>query len=337
MLKMPNLLTPIKIREKNFKNRIVMPPMATKLATTKGEVTEPLIEHYKERSKYLGMLIVEHTYVAPTGKANPNQLGIYSDRLIEGLKRLAETIKGEETVAIIQINHAGGRAVKEIIGETPIAPSKVKLPNIEEEPREMTYRDIKEIKKAFVDAAIRAIKAGFDGVEIHGAHGFLLNQFTSPITNKRLDAYGGTFEKRIRLPLEITDEIRKKIGKDKLLLYRLGADDMMPGGITIRDSIKLAKKLEDKGVDIMDVSGGLIRSRPPNLTGQGYFVPLAEKIKKTINIPVIGVGGIRDPKYADKIIREERVDFIAVGRAMLNDPRWAQKAIRELRDKTKRG
>jgi len=326
-----DLSTPIEIRGFKIRNRIVLPPMATELATEKGEVTDEMIKHYDERSKAPGIVIVEHAYVMLNGKASLKQLGIYSDELISGLSRLAETIKKNGAVALIQLNHAGGRTSSSIIGEKPIAPSRIKIPPLTEEPREITLQDIINIKEAFKKAAERAVKAGFDGVEIHGAHGFLLNQFFSPITNKRLDAYGGTLEKRMRLPLEIVRDVREIIGEKKILSYRLGADDLMAGGITIKDSIKMALKLEEEGVDIINVSGGLCGSRPPQLTGQGYFIPQAEEIKRNVKIPVIGVGGIRDPDYANELVKMGKVDMVAVGRAMLENPKWAEEALKRVR------
>ncbi|MCS7364684.1 MAG: NADH:flavin oxidoreductase [archaeon GB-1867-035] len=329
---MQSLLSTLKVRGFQLKNRIVMPPMATELATEEGHVTDELIEHYVNRCKYLGLLIIEHSYVSIEGKISPRQLGIYNDKLIDGLKQLVNEVHKYMKPVVIQINHGGGKASSKITGIKPIAPSPIMVPGGVEEPKEMTLEDIERVLEAFEKAAKRAIEAGFDGVEIHGAHGFLLNQFTSPITNKRLDAYGRTMEGRFRFPLEVVEKIRKVIG-NKLLLYRLGADDMMPGGLTIKESRIFAAKLESLGVDIIDVSGGLCGSRPAHLTGQGYFIPLAEKIREVVEIPVIGVGGIKDPEFADKVIREGRVDLVAIGREMLRDPKWAEKAVNKLKGK----
>jgi len=309
-----------------------MPPMATELATEEGHVTDELIEHYVNRCKYLGLLIIEHSYVSIEGKISPRQLGIYNDKLIDGLKQLVNEVHKYMKPVVIQINHGGGKASSKITGIKPIAPSPIMVPGGVEEPKEMTLEDIERVLEAFEKAAKRAIEAGFDGVEIHGAHGFLLNQFTSPITNKRLDAYGRTMEGRFRFPLEVVEKVRKVIG-NKLLLYRLGADDMMLGGLTIKESRIFAAKLESLGVDIIDVSGGLCGSRPAHLTGQGYFIPLAEKIREVVEIPIIGVGGIKDPEFADKVIREGRVDLVAIGREMLRDPKWAEKAVNKLKGK----
>jgi NADPH2 dehydrogenase len=179
-------------------------------------------------------------------------------------------------------------------------------------------------------AAGRAMRAGFDGVEVHGAHGFLLNQFFSPLTNRRRDKYGGSSDRRMRFPLEVVGKVREQVG-GRLLLYRLGSDDLDVAGTRIEDSQKFAVKLEEAGVDIIDVSGGLCGSRPEQLQGrQGYFTPQAQQIRKVVDLPVIGVGGIREPEFADKLIKEGVVDLVAVGRALLKDPDWAMKVNKTL-------
>ncbi|MDH5461422.1 MAG: tRNA-dihydrouridine synthase, partial [Candidatus Bathyarchaeota archaeon] len=177
----------------------------------------------------------------------------------------------------------------------------------------------------------RAMKAGFDGVEVHGAHGFLLNQFFSPLANRRRDRYGGSLENRMKFPLQVVEKVKERIG-GRLLLYRLGSDDLDPEGTKIEDSKKFAVKLEEAGVDIIDVSGGLCGSRPTQLQNrQGYFIPQAQQIKETVNVPVIGVGGITEPEYANSLIQRGRVDLVAVGRALLKDPDWAINAFKTLK------
>jgi len=206
----------------------------------------------------------------------------------------------------------------------PVAPSP------DGSARELRIEKIEALVEAFAKAAERAMRAGFDGVEVHGAHGFLLNQFFSPLANRRRDKYGGSLENRMRFPLEVVERVKEKVG-GRLLLYRLGSDDLDPAGIKIEDSKKFAVKLEQAGVDIIDVSGGLCGSRPAQFEDrQGYFIPQAQQIKKTVNIPVIGVGGITEPEYADTVIQEEKIDLVAVGRALLKDPDWATKAIKTL-------
>lgn len=321
---MAGLLDPLELRGIRLKNRVVMPPMHTGLATGKGSVTSRLIEHYVRRSKALGLLIVEHSYVSLDGKLSKKQLGIYDDKLVKGLKKLSDSVHAVGTPVVIQINHAGSRTTMEVTGMQPVAPSP------SENARELRIKEIEALAEEFAIAAERAMKAGFDGVEIHGAHGFLLNQFFSPLTNQRRDRYGGSLENRMSFPLEVAAKVKEKVG-GKLLLYRLGADDLDPAGTRIEDSQRFAVRLEEAGVDIIDVSGGLGGSRPEQLQSrQGYFIPQARQIKKAVGVPVVGVGGITEPQYADKLIRERRVDLIAVGRELLKDPDWALKAIETL-------
>ena len=318
------LLDPLEVKGLILKNRIVMPPMHTGLATTEGAVTDRLVEHYVSRSKALGLVIIEHSYVSLAGKLSEKQLGIHDDGLVSGLERLSSNIHATGTPVVIQINHAGRSASMDLTGMQPLAPSP------SENARELLVEEIEAVTEAFTVAAERAIKAGFDGVEVHGAHGFLLNQFFSPLANRRQDEYGGSLEKRMRFPLEVVRSVRRRIG-GRLLLYRLGSDDMDPAGTRIEDSERFTVKLEEAGIDIIDVSGGLCGSRPEGLQGkQGYFVPQAQQIKQVIDMPVIGVGGIVDAKYAERLVREERVDLVAVGRELLKDLDWAKKARRTL-------
>jgi len=318
------LLNPLEVKGLKLKNRIVMPPMHTGLATTEGAVTNNLIEHYVRRSNALGLLIVEHSYVSLDGRLSERQLGIYDDHLVSGLEKLSSSIHETGAPAVIQINHAGKSASMKIIGARPIAPS----PNGYY--RKLRADKIEALTEAFALAAERAMRAGFDGVEVHGAHGFLLNQFFSPLTNRRRDKYGGSLENRMRFPLEVVEMVKEKAG-GRLLLYRLGSDDLDSAGTQIEDSQKFAAKLEEAGVDIIDVSGGLCGSSPAQFqNGQGYFIPQARQIKEVIDIPVIGVGGITEPEYANKLIQEGQVDLVAVGRGLLEDPDWAIEAIKTL-------
>ena len=315
------LSDPLTIKGLTLKCRIVMPPMATGFATKQGTATRSLVEHYVRRAKALGLIIVEHSYVSLQGKLSERQLGIDDDGLIPGLKKLVQNVHAMGTPIAAQINHAGARTTQEITGMPPVAPSAA------EGVRELQVGEIEEISCAFAVAAERAMKAGFDGVEVHGAHGFLLNQFFSPLTNRRSDKYGGSLENRMRFPLEVVEKIREVV-RGKILMYRLGADDLDPAGTRIADSKRFGLKLQDAGVDVIDVSGGVCGSRPEKLQGiQGYFVPQAHQIREVVNVPVVGVGGIEDPAYADRLVREGIVDLVAVGRVLLKDPEWAIKAL----------
>jgi 2,4-dienoyl-CoA reductase-like NADH-dependent reductase (Old Yellow Enzyme family) len=191
--------------------------------------------------------------------------------------------------------------------------------------------EIYAIVDDFALAAERAAKAGFDGVEIHGAHGYLLNQFFSPLFNRREDEFGGSLERRIHFPLLIVEKVRRILG-NRLLLYRLGSDDLAPSGTHIEDSIFFARRLESLGVDILDISGGMCGSEPRQLRQiKGYFVPQASEIKKAVKVPVIGVGGITETEFADRLVTEGKVDLVAVGRAFWTDSQWAEKAIETLK------
>lgn len=318
------LLSPLAVKGLSLKNRIIMPPMYTGFASSEGAVTEKLVEHYVRRSQKLGLLIVEHSYVSIEGKFSEHQLGIHTDTLLSGLQKLSSSIHALGTPIIAQINHAGRTASKKITGRQPIAPFG------DQNAAELKLEEIEALTEIFARAAERAMRAGFDGVEIHGAHGFLLNQFYSPLSNRRRDKYGGPLENRIRFPLEVVEKVKEKVG-GRLLLYRLGSDDLDPSGTKIQGSQKFAKKLEQAGVDIIDVSGGLCGSRPDKLQHQqGYFTSQAKQIREVIEIPVIGVGGITEPEFADRLLREGRVDLVAVGRKLLEDPDWAKKAVKAL-------
>jgi NADPH2 dehydrogenase len=323
---MPGLLSTITIKQKQFRNRIVMPPLYSELAMDDGGITVEHFDYYTKRARAgVGLIIVEHSFVDPEGRAGEKQVGIHNDIMVGGLNKLANAIKDTGAVAVIQISHAGSNTK---VVEFPKGPSPIPHPNSGIVPKEMGCEEMKNIRKAFAMAALRAKNAGFDGVEVHGAHGYVLNQFFSPITNTRTDEYGGNVENRMRFPIEVVKAVREAVGEKYLVLYRLGADDKMEGGLTIEDSKLFAGELQNY-VDIIDVSGGLRGGRWDGMT-PGVFVPLSAAIKITVNVPVIVTGRITEPKMADQIIREGKADFVGIGRAQLRDENWAKKAIEDL-------
>jgi 2,4-dienoyl-CoA reductase-like NADH-dependent reductase (Old Yellow Enzyme family) len=324
---MPGLLDPITIKGLEIPNRLVMPPMATRFATETGETTDGLIAHYSDRAVGVGLVIIEHCFVMKEGRMRVDQPGIHRDELISGLTRLVQAVHQQGAKIAVQINHGGSKTPPDAELQLPVGPSPVPFPGSEVQPRELTVREIHRIIEAFGKAARRARAAGFDAVEVHGAHGFLNSQFLSPLTNRRSDRYGGTLENRLRMPVEIVAEIRKQAGSDTPLLYRLGAEDFMDGGLSIDEGVHAAEALVRAGVDVVDVSGGLGGFVHPTIDGQGFMIPAAERVKTAVPVPVIGVGGVTEPKFADQVIREGRVDMVAVGRAMLSDPAWARKAV----------
>lgn len=323
---MTGLFSPLTVKNFTLRNRIVLPPMANNMSDTDGTTTEKHINHYVRRAEAgVGMVIVEHAYIQQSGRVNKWQMGIHHDDLIPGLTKLATAIKATGAVVGIQITHGGGKATEETAGQQPLAPSAVLVPGSKEESAALTAEQIATLKDDFVAATHRALAAGFDFVEVHGAHGYLLNQFMSPLTNQRDDAYGGSLENRLRLPVEVVKAVRAVVDDEHLLLYRLGANDYMDGGLTAAEGIEAAKALVAAGVDLLDVSGGLIGAQTPDWDekSQGYFVPLAADIQAAAGVPVVVAGGITNPQAADDFVRSGQVDLIAIGRAMLVNESWA--------------
>ena len=328
------LFTEHKSKNLCLKNRLVMPPMATSKCPD-GKINQAILDYYDEKSKggYIGLIITEHSYVSNEGKASSAQVSIASDDAIDGFKKLCDVIHQNGSKVFAQISHAGMMAKEATTGFKAIAPSAVENPRNKELPipEEMTKEQIKLTKQNFIQAAVRAKKAGCDGVEIHSAHAYLLNQFYSPLSNYRTDEYGGTLENRIRFHLEIIEGIRKELGSDYPIALRLGACDYTENGSTINDAIKAAKLFEKAGVDLLDISGGFNGYIIPNVTHQGYFSDVTKAIKQEVSIPVLCTGGIIDPETAETLLLENKADLIGVGRAILKDSFWSEKAFHLLK------
>lgn len=329
---MVKLLQPMEIKGLEVKNRIVLPPMAMYLANEDGLVTEEVKKHYaKMASIGLGTIILENHYIDIKGKNSKGQLAIDRDECIKGLSEIADMIHRHGVACGVQINHAGSATTSSITGHKIIGPSAIIHPKGTEVPDEMSTDEINDIKRYFREAAARVKKAGFDFVEIHGCHGYLLNQFLSPLTNTRIDEYGGIRTNRIKMAVEIVKEIRDEVGKDFIIFYRIAADDNMENGITIDDAKYLAVKLVDAGVDVLNVSQGLAGSRPI-MNQQGFFVHLAEGIKSVVRIPVITTGGIREGIFAHHVVEDGKADMVGIGRAILEDEKWLEKAVEQLKN-----
>lgn len=314
-----------------FKNRIIMPPMQTGKASEEGLVTEELLHYYDERTRSgnLAAVIVEHSYISKQGKASHRQISIATDNTIAGLKKLSDLIHKNGSLAVIQLSHAGGAAKREITGEAVISPSQVEFTTFSKNlggDKTMDDVDIQKIIDDFAHAALRAKQAGFDGVEIHSAHGYLLNQFYSPITNKRADAYGGNVKNRVQIHTEIIKKIREVVGEDYPIFLRLGAMDYRENGNTMEDALEAAKILEQAGVDVLDISGGLTgfvvkgrENRP------GYFADASKPITKELSIPVILTGGFKNLRQMEESLKKEEANLIGVGRTIFSDSQWAEK------------
>jgi NADPH2 dehydrogenase len=314
-------------------NRVVIPPMASETADLDGFVTDKTLTHYARLSEAgAGLVIVEYSYIDKSGRSEPNQLGIYHDDQIEGLKKVSEKINSTGALAGIQLTHSGGKTESAFTDGLLHSPSGVIVPvkdKILERPAEMGLKEINDWKRWFIEATDRAVAANFDLVELHAAHGYGLNQWLSPITNKRSDNYGGSIQKNARLLLEIVQEIRST-HPDLLLSVRMPGQDFIEGGLRIEDSIFLAKQLQEAGANIINISSGIGGwKRPRTRLGEGYLVEEASIIQSMVNVPVIGVGGIESGEYIDELLQNKKISLAAVGRAILKDPiTWGNNQLR---------
>ena len=313
----------IRIGKLTAQNRLVMPPMQTAKAEN-GHVTDELVAYYRERAVYSrpGIVITEHSCIAPDGRAYETMLRIDADGSIAEHRRLTDAIHEGGCLAFVQLNHAGSNGIDE-----PVSASDVNLPlrPKEQSPRPLTAEEIRKLEGMFAAAAVRAVKAGYDGVEIHCAHGYLLNQFYSPMTNHRADEYGGSLENRLRFLMETVAAVREAIGPDVPLAVRLGGADYLPGGSTEEDAVAAARQLEKAGVDLLDLSGGMCFYSRPDHKEPGYFSSMTEKIKKEVSVPVLLTGGVRKMEDAEQLLAEEKADLIGVGRSLLKDAHWAER------------
>lgn len=325
-----------KIGALTLKNRIVMPAMGVSMAEPDGRANEHIIRYYEERAKGgVGLIITEITRVEPVyGTAIPNQLGAYDGYQVPHLERLAERVHKYGTKILMQLQHPGRENKSSMIGGKQIvAPSPVMCKVTNEMPRGLTTQECQDIMKAFVKGAVIAKTAGFDGVELHAAHGYLLNEFLSPYTNKRTDRYGGSFANRIRILEEMISAIRHLCGSGFVISVRVSADEFVEGGLKLEDSIKIARTLESFGIDVINVSSGIYESSTtiiePASYPQGWKKHLAQTIRSNVKIPVIAVNNIKEPDVAEKLLEDGVCDFVALGRALLADPEWCKKAKEE--------
>ncbi len=337
MSKYEHLLSPIKIGETTVKNRIFMPPLSTNLAD-KGYVTDELVEHYKARAKGgVGLFVTEVVTVEPTYCYLPGDMCIYDDSFIPGWKKLADGVHEYGAKILPQLFHPAHMAFP--LPGTPrlIAPSNVGPYYAKEAPRAVTKEELKVIIRQFGEAAKRAQIAGADGVEIHAAHAHgLLGGFLSPLYNKRTDEYGGDIDHRLRLTLEVIEEVRRVCGKNFIIDVRISGSEYTDGGLNLNDMIYVAKQLEKAGVDFLHVSGGTTIARGSSIpapgTPMGSHAATAAEIKKYVSIPVATVGRITEPWIAEELIANGKADICMIGRANLCDPEFANKVAAEKAD-----
>jgi len=326
-----NIFSPIQIGKARIPNRLVVPAMVTNYCNGDGTATEKYVAYHEAKAKGgWGLIITEDYAVDPKGKGFPNVPGLWNDGQIESHSKLTRRIHDIGGKIFAQIYHAGRQTSRTLIGRQPVAPSPIPCPRYQEIPHALGLKEIRDIIEEFGDCALRARKAGFDGIEIHGAHGYLIAQFMSPYSNKRIDEYGGNLLNRMRFPLEILSNVRSKTGSDFPAIFRISGDEMVPGGRTIEDTKTIAGILEKAGVDALHISAGVYGSAhaitPPAAIRHGWIVHLAEEVKKVVNIPVITVGRINDPLLAETILAGRKADLVAMGRASLADPELPNKA-----------
>lgn len=322
---------PIKIGTMEVKNRFVVPPMVVNYANEDGTASERFIAYIEEKAKGgWGLIIPENYTMDPDARGFVKLPGLWNDDQIESHKELTERVHKHGAKIVVQINHAGRQTASMITGVQPVAPSPIADPTIGETPKELTVQEISEIVEKFGDAALRAKKAGFDGVEIHGSHGYLINQFMSPFSNKRTDEYGGTIQNRARFALEVIENMKKKVGEDFPIIYRMSVNELVEGGLTTEDSKVIAMLLEEAGVNAIHATNGVYASAqyiiPPAAVKHAWSSDITAKIKKVVSIPVITVGRVTDPLIAESILASEKADLVSMGRASLADPHLPNKA-----------
>ncbi len=339
---MSTLFTPFRIRDIEFRNRIVVSPMC-QYSSKDGFANDWHLVHLGSRAVGgAALVITEATAVTPEGRISPSDLGIWKDEHIEELKRITGFILSHNCVPGIQLAHAGRKASHsepwngdQLVlpsegGWKTVAPSAVAFGPGYDTPEELTLDGISRVVEAFRSAAVRTLKAGFRVIEIHGAHGYLINEFLSPLSNKRTDKYGGSFENRIRVLVEITQSIREVWPSGYPVFTRISSTDWTEGGWTIDDSVKLALTLKDIGVDLIDCSSGGIIPGVKIPAGPGYQVPFADRIRREAGISTGAVGLITTPEQAEGIVTCGQADLVIMAREMLRDPYFPLHAARQL-------
>jgi 2,4-dienoyl-CoA reductase-like NADH-dependent reductase (Old Yellow Enzyme family) len=330
------LFSPVFVGGVEVPNRIVMPPMTTRLAGPEGYVTAALVAYYKARALGgVGLITVEMGSPEKVGRHRFRELGVYDDRFLPGLERLVGVLHDSGARVSVQLGHGGSRARKAVSGETPIAPSSVPTPVYEVEaetvvPSEMSKARIQRTTQAFVDAARRMQRAGFDFVELHGAHGYLISQFLSPKENIRTDEYGGPLENRARFGLDVLRSIKREV-PSLPVVFRLGVEDFFPGGLTFAEGLQVTQWAARAGADALSITAGHYRSlpsaerqMPPMAYPEGTFLGFSARVKENVEIPVIGVGRLGpNPAVARTAVEYGRADMVTLGRTLIAEPDWA--------------
>ncbi len=336
------LFSPVAIGPLQLTNRIVVPPMCMYSATADGLATDWHLQHYGSLAlSGAGLVIVEATAVLPEGRISNRDLGLWSDETAASAADLVKRVRAlADAPLAVQLGHAGRKGGRDGISDDTlpldrggwelVAPSAIGYGGAFPQPKALDAAGIRRVVDAFAAAAARADKAGYDAVEVHAAHGYLLHQFLSPISNKREDEYGGSFENRIRLTLEVFKAVRDAFPKSKPVGIRISGSDWVEGGWNVEESIRLGRELEALGCAYIHVSGGGLSLDQTLRVGPGYQIDMAAQIKQAVSMPVIGVGLITEPAQAETIVRAGMADLVAIGRGILFNPRWPWMAAADL-------
>jgi 2,4-dienoyl-CoA reductase-like NADH-dependent reductase (Old Yellow Enzyme family) len=330
------LFTPITIGSVTVPNRFVRSATHDYMADDAGNVTDRQIRLYSRLAEgEVGLIITGHANVQPSGKASPRQTGVFDDRFVEGLARIPAAVHQFPSRVFLQIAHAGRQTKEKLCGCVPVSPSAVYDPVSKVMPRELADDEIRLLIADFVSAGLRAKRAGFAGVQLHAAHGYLLSSFLSPHTNRRADDWGGPLENRARVLLEILRGVKAACGRGYPAIVKLNSTDFLEGGLTLEDAVRTARMLEAEGIDGIEVSGGMAEAGRGSVwaglrseADEGYFVDNAARIKQAVRVPVFGLGGIRTLAAAERIVEEGRADLISMSRPLIRDP-FLVKHVRE--------
>ncbi|WP_088834074.1 oxidoreductase [Paenibacillus tyrfis] len=309
----------------NLKNRLIMAPLQQYMGTPDAFAVGHHIEHYGRRAKHVGLVILESTAVSANGRLWKNDIGIFTDQHVKPLKKITAAIHAHQTPVFIQLSH-GGRKSSPDVTNSLVAPSAIAFDDYYGIPEPLSLAGIERIIEEYRLAAKRSIEAGFDGIEIHAAHGFLIHQFLSPLSNTRSDAYGGSSENRARFLKEVLMAIREEVGSDYPVIVRISATDYCEGGLTPEEWSRMLKPLESELDAIHVSSGGLLPIQPSDVY-TAYQLPHAAAIKQHFKIPVIAVGKIYTRSLANRILEDQLADGIAIGRPLLEDPDYAERLL----------
>jgi len=329
------LFEPVALGGMSLRNRIVRSATWEGMCDEGGAPTERLISLYEALAEGgVGLILTGFAYVAPEGMQIPGKMGMHDDALVSPLRKLTDRVHAKGGTIAAQLVHAGGQASRRVSGLPPVGPSAVSLPHYAEPPQPLSVEGIGRIVRAFGRAAARAREAGFDGVQLHGAHGYLIGQFLSPLTNRREDEYGGSLSNRARFAVEIVTSIRGAVGREYPVWIKLNGADFLDGGLVLEDSIGAARILGQAGVDAIEVSGGTpgsgersaARTRIDTVEKEAYHRSFAKAIRERVQVPVGVVGGLRSPSLLEEILRSGDADFVSMARPFIREPglvrRW---------------